>query len=288
MKPSETRISDLRPARAGEPVERALHHVERRAQAGVGLEVHVGRASRDVGVVGGAGPLVRALAGLHRLRHTVRLVTPHHALDHLRVAVDVDPQRLVVRHALGAHVGDQAPVEGLHHVDELLAARLHARGPPGPAGRGDERHAVAFAGALLEEARHGGLRLVGAPGRDVHVVEDHDERARALLLGGDVRGDLGRRRRSRGRLVRQLDRLERDDVLLDAVLGHGHVGRRQALDRHAFLVGDDQVDDHLLELGGKRRRLARGGGDWGLGRGRGGGGLGRLLGEQAGRDGQAQ
>ena len=182
----------------------------------------------------------------------VGLVAPQHALDDLRVAVDVDAQRLPVRHPLRGGVGDVAAVEALHHVEELGPARLHAGRPPGAAGGRDERHPVALAGALLEEARHRRLRLVGLPGRDVHVVEHDDERAAPALLGGGVDRDPGRRRGRRGGLVGQLHRLERDDRLGHAVLDDGDVALLEPANRVALLVGDHHVHDDLLDLGRER------------------------------------
>ena len=63
--------------------------------------------------------------------------------------------------------------------------------------------AVALPGALLEEARDRGLRLVGAARRDVHVVEHEHERAPARSSGVVLRVTLGGGGRRRGRLVGQ-------------------------------------------------------------------------------------
>ncbi len=252
----------------GQAVERALDHVERRAQARGGLEVHVGGAAR-VTIGSSAVParhLVRAAVAAHLgVRDAVGVVAPQHARHHFGIAVDLDPHRLVVRHALGAHVRDQPPVERLHHLDQLGAAGLHARRPPGSAGGRDQRDAVALASALLEEARDRHLRLVGARRRDVHVVEHHHEGASALRLGRHVGRDLGRRRRGRRRLLGQLDRLEAHDVLLHAVLGDRHVCGGQPADRHALLVGDHRrprsparAGREAGRTGGRRLRRAPG------------------------------
>ena len=149
-----------------------------------------------------------------------------------------------------------------------------------PPARRDERHPVALAGALLEEARDRRLRLVGPQRRDVHVVEEDDEGPAAALLGRRVEGDLRRGRRRRGRLLRQDHRLEGRDRLGDPVLGDREVLAREVPDDTALLVGHHGVHDDLLDLGGEGGGLRRLGRRLRL-RGLGLGGL-RLLGDQRG------
>ena len=57
--------------------------------------------------------------------HPEVLVAAQDMADDKLIMVDVDPHRLPVGDALGGDVRDQAPLEALDDLDEVLAARLH-------------------------------------------------------------------------------------------------------------------------------------------------------------------
>src|SRR6185436_19681644 len=141
----------------------------------------------------------------------------------------------------------------------------------------------AFAHAARQELLHRALGPPRLEGREVDVVEEHDEGAAAVDLGGRVGGDPrtlhGRGGRRGGR---KLDRLEGGDVLGVAVLGQCEVLAPQAGDGRALLVRDHHVHGDLLDLRGEGRALGVGGGSGPRGRGV-GSGAGRGRGRARGR-----
>ena len=252
----------LAAAAAGQGDQEPPEQLERGTVAVDAVQVHLGGALRDEGVVQD-GLALRAAreAGGNRV---VRLQAPQDAPRDLRVAVDVDPHRLVGRHPLGRHVGDEAAVEPLEQRHELVAAGLHAGAPPGAAAGRHQDHAVALARALFEELRHRALRAVGVRQRQVAVVEDDHERA----PGGSGRVP-GVRRDARplpwlvarpARRIRELNRLEAADRLRAAVLQHGEIGGGQPPDRPTAAIDDRGVHGDELDLGRKGRLLLRRGG----------------------------
>src|SRR6185295_7116681 len=160
----------------------------------------------------------------------VGLEAPAHPLFHLLGVVDVDAHRLVVAHALGRAVRYEAAVEALEQGDQLVAHRLHARAPPGPAPAGDEADAVAFTHARLEELGDGGLGPL-APGQgQVDVVEEDHEGAAGVRLAVEVRGHARAWRRLLAGDGRQLHRFEVGQGLGIVVFGDLEVALGEARD----------------------------------------------------------
>ena len=189
MKPSETRISDLRPLVGGQGHEHAVQHLQRDAVARRGLEVDVGGARLHVGVA--VAETAGSCPARRRAAHAVGLEAAGHPLLHLLVAVDVDAHGLVVAHALGGGVGDAAGRPGASACaissSRPASMRVLHQAPPPVATRLTRSPSRT---PVFRNCATASLARWAWNGREVHVVED-DTNVRAGALFG--RGVVGER-----------------------------------------------------------------------------------------------
>ena len=180
-------------------------------------------------------------------------------LGHLLVLHDVDPVRLVVADALGGDVRQVGPAQRRQDLHQLGAPLGQPRVPAQcPRGR-DERHEVAALRLVVQELLDGLLRALALIRRQVHVVEEDDERTTLVRLDADVRRVAIRplRRPIGLRRLRGDHRLKDLNALPAAFLRHDEVARLEVRHGLAFPVEHHDIDGHQLRFRAKRRRLQR-------------------------------